>query len=1187
MGKRASTTVAPAENDDDDGNGMQVRNDRNDARDKGKGKMKMGMEDEMHVSASGVMRRLSTPRALIPAKMKKNGSTNTAAIAAAVEGSGGKHKKVDASAYNNKNNEPRASTQLTHAQKLTHTGKASGEVVFQDGFGVDIGGEAGGEAGSDRGSGLAGPRQRSRLEGDVASANAASSSRSRSKGWKAGEMEESNIEPSLSHASKRISNLAASDTAASTEGAKKSKFTPKPTNEAKLPARALNRNSGAKASAQEPLLPGQRGMDSSPAQAKPETGKGSKAEAQSNRKSNVASSPPSTNKQTSSGKASTPSIGDVISALLESPQSRVPAKRKSDFASSKVPRVKKQAMRATATPDVEVEDGESTPSTPISGEMVPDMGISRSASDVQAQAQAQAPLQSRSASSTASVTATAPTSTITANTAPDGSRPCDECRKKKTACNRLQPCSSCVRSSLACTYVNPPILGRSKLGSGSGTGSGRGRGSGRKSNSGRRRGIVGGGDGGSGGDSSGSASLAPPVPPSHVRPSALPARPSHVSSSAEAAGARNILDATFTPPASNTTNSNTIQQHPSTSPLNIDPKLIKKTVLDMDSLLPSLPDPAESSTTAVSHQVAQSTSSGHPNEQSGSRAVEPTSSAPAPSTFSQAAGLDTRIPPTSSSSSRTASISMTDYTNVDFGVIATGLLDGTISVPEVTRFAPGLFQEGRVAHDEIQRILQSRPTSETNPQFQIGPALGTPQRGQQAPPPIKATESAHTPRLVNPSHPAQRMISNVIANGPKFGTFGPPVLPRHPASFYADTAPTPAPVPSHHAPPAAPRLMPPAETDKAPRRRPAARPKVSSQVQKLKKPTIDPKFTLKRATPSGSPLGPISCRDVDKFIHYLIIMNEIPFPETFNWDECDDGTTKILRKWQDVYSSITRFDRYSASNGDDIGRLIAARAIDEKKEFILPAIKVYMESMANLAYEEIKKAPEKDFLGHKYDWDDSSADPGPGLNWRHVCLLEQAFFLSAKEGIEAIVQFNKNNPVPHGQGAEQVTAMKKYLKSLKPPGDTAAGPSGGSGNMFEGASNAIETPPSPPHFCGFGYFVGKKKTGERARVPSKEEVAVSLGYEIDYDMFGVGNNRAEKIVAESPPPRQRFDGDFFEFPPSFEEGLLNRNNPDGRDSVVERDSPFVPGGVDAMLFDAARVDEDLDFSQFLHMDRFD
>ncbi|KAJ5037181.1 uncharacterized protein L3040_007361 [Drepanopeziza brunnea f. sp. 'multigermtubi'] len=1044
MGKRASTTVAPAENDDDDGNGMQVRNDRNDARDKGKGKMKMGMEDEMHVSASGVMRRLSTPRALIPAKMKKNGSTNTAAIAAAVEGSGGKHKKVDASAYNNKNNEPRASTQLTHAQKLTHTGKASGEVVFQDGFGVDIGGEAGGEAGSDRGSGLAGPRQRSRLEGDVASANAASSSRSRSKGWKAGEMEESNIEPSLSHASKRISNLAASDTAASTEGAKKSKFTPKPTNEAKLPARALNRNSGAKASAQEPLLPGQRGMDSSPAQAKPETGKGSKAEAQSNRKSNVASSPPSTNKQTSSGKASTPSIGDVISALLESPQSRVPAKRKSDFASSKVPRVKKQAMRATATPDVEVEDGESTPSTPISGEMVPDMGISRSASDVQAQAQAQAPLQSRSASSTASVTATAPTSTITANTAPDGSRPCDECP--------------------------------------------------------------------------------------------------------EAAGARNILDATFTPPASNTTNSNTIQQHPSTSPLNIDPKLIKKTVLDMDSLLPSLPDPAESSTTAVSHQVAQSTSSGHPNEQSGSRAVEPTSSAPAPTT---------------------------------------GLLDGTISVPEVTRFAPGLFQEGRVAHDEIQRILQSRPTSETNPQFQIGPALGTPQRGQQAPPPIKATESAHTPRLVNPSHPAQRMISNVIANGPKFGTFGPPVLPRHPASFYADTAPTPAPVPSHHAPPAAPRLMPPAETDKAPRRRPAARPKVSSQVQKLKKPTIDPKFTLKRATPSGSPLGPISCRDVDKFIHYLIIMNEIPFPETFNWDECDDGTTKILRKWQDVYSSITRFDRYSASNGDDIGRLIAARAIDEKKEFILPAIKVYMESMANLAYEEIKKAPEKDFLGHKYDWDDSSADPGPGLNWRHVCLLEQAFFLSAKEGIEAIVQFNKNNPVPHGQGAEQVTAMKKYLKSLKPPGDTAAGPSGGSGNMFEGASNAIETPPSPPHFCGFGYFVGKKKTGERARVPSKEEVAVSLGYEIDYDMFGVGNNRAEKIVAESPPPRQRFDGDFFEFPPSFEEGLLNRNNPDGRDSVVERDSPFVPGGVDAMLFDAARVDEDLDFSQFLHMDRFD
>ncbi|KAI9047459.1 hypothetical protein LZ554_008178 [Drepanopeziza brunnea f. sp. 'monogermtubi'] len=1173
MGKRASTKAVPAENDDDDGNGMQVRNGRNDARDKGKGKMKMGMEDEMHVSASSVTRRLSTPQVLIPAKMKEHSSTTTAATVAAVEGSESKHKKVDARAHKNKNNEPRASTQLTHAQKLTHTGKASGEVAFQDGFDVDVGGEARGEAGSDRGSGLAGPRQRSKLEGDVASANAAPSSRSRFKGSKAGAMEESNIEPALSHASKRISNLVASDTSASAEGATKSKVTPKPVNEAKVPARASKRSSGAKASAQEPLLSGQKGMNSSPAQAKPETGKGSKAGPQSNRKSNVASSPPSTGNQTSSGKASAPSLGDVISALLESPQSRVPAKRKSDVVSSKVPRVKKQAMKATVTPDVEVEDGGSTPSTPISGATVPDMGMSRSASDVQAQAQAQAPPQSISASSTASVTATAPTSTNAANTAPDGSRPCDECRKKKTACNRLQPCSSCAKSSLACTYVNPPLPPGSKLGSGSGSGRDRG---GRKSNGGRRRGIV---DGGGGGSST--APSAPTVSSSHVRPSVLPARPSHVLSTAEAAGARNILDATSTPPATNTTNSNTIQQHPSTSPLDIDPKLIKKTVLDMKSLLPSLPDPAESSTAPVSRQVAQSTPSGHPNEQSGSRAVGPTSSAPAPRTSPQAAGLDKRIPlSSSSSSSRPASINMTDYTNVDFGVIATGLLDGTITVPEVTRFAPGLFQEGRVAHDEIQRILQSKPTSEANPQLQTGPALGKPQRGQQAPPSIKATGSAPTPRPVNPSHSAQSMISNVIANGPKFGPFGPPVLPRHPASFYEDTAPTPAPVPSHHAPAAAPLLMPPAETHKAPRRRRAARPKLSSQEQKLKKPTIDPKFTLKRATPSGAPLDPISCRDVDKFIHYLIVMNEVPFPETFNWDECDDGTTTILRKWQDVYSSITRLDSYSASNGDDIGRLIAARAIDEKKEFILPAIQVYMDSMANLAHEQIKNASDEDMMGHKDDWDDS-ADPAPGLNWHHVCTLEQAFFLSAKEGIEAIVQFNKDNPVPRGQGAEQVTAMKKYLKSLKPPGNEAAGPSDGSGNMFEGAGNATAAPPSPPHFCGFGYFVGKKKTGEAARVPSKEEIAVSLGYEIDYDMFGVGNKRAEKAAAEAPPPRTQFDTSFIDLPFGLEEELLRRNDPERRGSSWDRGNPFTfPGAGDAMLLSEADVEEDLDFQQF-------
>lgn len=102
----------------------------------------------------------------------------------------------------------------------------------------------------------------------------------------------------------------------------------------------------------------------------------------------------------------------------------------------------------------------------------------------------------------------------------------------------------------------------------------------------------------------------------------------------------------------------------------------------------------------------------------------------------------------------------------------------------------------------------------------------------------------------------------------------------------------------------------------------------------------------------------------------------------------------------------------SASNGNDIGQLIAARAIDENKAFILQAIFDYFTEMENSAQRFLNHIP-------------SAADPAPSDRWYRFQSLEQAFFYRAKMGLHAVWMFNVGREV-RGKGAEQIAAKQSF-----------------------------------------------------------------------------------------------------------------------------------------------------------------
>ncbi|OWO98379.1 hypothetical protein B2J93_202 [Marssonina coronariae] len=206
-------------------------------------------------------------------------------------------------------------------------------------------------------------------------------------------------------------------------------------------------------------------------------------------------------------------------------------------------------------------------------------------------------------------------------------------------------------------------------------------------------------------------------------------------------------------------------------------------------------------------------------------------------------------------------------------------------------------------------------------------------------------------------------------------------------------------------------------------------------VRQIKVPDVNSALQLMRRSRLQPPLDPIYCLDVDWFLYSFAKIGQ-SHGDSDDRDEHVEKIQSILTKWQSVLGVALFYpDGYSASNGDDIGRIVAMRAILNRTDFVLPVVLNYFAKMQASASEEMHNATGEDYTGHP-------DDRGTDMSWHHSQALERAFFSRAKEGIEAICrQFP--SLVGKGNFAQPANDHSKY------PGP-GANNGAGTGGMFSG-----------------------------------------------------------------------------------------------------------------------------------------
>lgn len=245
-----------------------------------------------------------------------------------------------------------------------------------------------------------------------------------------------------------------------------------------------------------------------------------------------------------------------------------------------------------------------------------------------------------------------------------------------------------------------------------------------------------------------------------------------------------------------------------------------------------------------------------------------------------------------------ASTPLFDLEHRDFGDIPSRLT--RITMAEEPQDASALVQAGRAAHDETQMTLGSQLLPENNARSQSGafqpyqqlsqtiaPHLTTYQPNQQlqnqSPAmtragPFGLGENIHNGEV--PQSQQQRLpsslnnVSNLLPRPVHQSSSS--VNPNHPDSFYRNTSRTPV-APSQM--PTSSSLVPspgslllPDLTIGLSRGDSPGDPMLWSRAQMFEKPTVDSQFTLKRASPANTPLAPVLCIDIDRFIYNWVML---------------------------------------------------------------------------------------------------------------------------------------------------------------------------------------------------------------------------------------------------------------------------------------------------------------------------